>query len=152
MRVCPLVCKECVLEDVEITDKWELLKLVSRLFAKEVGLGAEVIERALVEREKMGSTAMGEGVALPHARVPSLSRIYIGVIRSLRGIDFDSPDGRPVRIAFVVLAPEEETAGYLRCLSHIARMLKEHEFREAILSARSKEEIIRVVEEFDKEF
>ncbi len=152
MRVCSLVSERCILTEVSSGDKWDFLRLVSRLFAEETGLKAEVIEEALFERERMGSTAMGEGVALPHARVPLLTRMYIGLARCLRGMEFEAPDNQPVRIIFTVLAPEEETSAYLRCLSQLARMLKEKAFREAILAARNKQEIIEVVARFDREF
>lgn len=152
MRIRPLIAEKCVLEEIKASDKWQVLKDLSLFLAEETGLKPEKIEAALVEREKMGSTAMGEGVALPHARLPLLSRIYIGAARVLKGIDFEAPDGQPVKIIFTVLAPERETSAYLRCLSNLARMLREKAFREAILSARDKKEILEVIVHFDREF
>ena len=152
MRIRSLIPESCVLEAIEVSDKWELLRRISLLLAKESGLKPEKIESALVEREKLGSTALGEGVALPHARLPLLSRIFIGVVRSLKGIDFEAPDGQPVKIVFTVLAPEEETSAYIRCLSNLARMLRDRNFREAFLSARDKKEILEIILRFDREF
>ncbi len=152
MRLLGLLCEKAVLTDLSVPDKWAFFQSISRILAEETGLKARRIEEALVERERLGSTALGEGVALPHARVPLLARIYVSVARCLRGLPFDSPDGQPVRIIFTVLAPEEESGLYLRCLSHLARMLKEQGFREALLSARSPQEMLEVIRRFDREF
>ncbi len=152
MRLLGLLCEKAVLTDFSARDKWAFFQEISRILAEETGLKARRIEEALVEREKLGSTALGQGVALPHARVPLLPRIYVSVARSLKGVAFDSPDGQPVKIIFTVLAPEEESGLYLRCLSHLARMLKEQGFREGLLSARSPQEMLEVIRRFDREF
>ncbi|RUM88354.1 MAG: PTS sugar transporter subunit IIA, partial [Thermodesulfatator sp.] len=94
----------------------------------------------------------GEGGALPHARIPLLSRMWISLARSLKGLDFESPDGRPVHLIFTVLAPEEEQALYLRCLSRIATLLREPAARKALLEASGRKELLTVLQEFDREF
>lgn len=152
MRLRSILAPHCVLEDSQAQDKWEFLKLVSVWLAMDTGLGPEDIEAALVERERMGSTAMGQGVALPHARLPLLERMYVGAVRSLKGLDFEAPDQQPVHIIFVVLAPEHETAVYLRCLSSLARILREESFRKAFLAAPNKDELLKVIYQFDREF
>ncbi|MBX6423131.1 PTS sugar transporter subunit IIA [Thermosulfurimonas sp. F29] len=152
MRLSNLLSERVIILDLSAEDKWAFFRTVSRILAEESGLKARRIEEALCERERLGSTALGEGVALPHARVPLLPRLYVSLARSLKGLEFDSPDGKPVKIIFTVLAPEEESALYLRCLSHLARLLREKDFREGLLSARSFQEILKVVRRFDREF
>jgi len=152
VRICQLIPEKCVLEDLKASNKWQVLKAISLFIAEETGVKPEKIEAALVEREKMGSTAVGKGIALPHAYLPLLPRIYIALARLLKGVDFEAPDGQPVKLVFVVLAPEREASAYLRCLSNLARMVREESFREALLSARDKKEILEVIRRFDREF
>lgn len=152
MRLLPLLSERALFEDLRVPDKWTFFKEVSRALAEEAGLSAEKIEAVLVERERLGSTALGEGVALPHARVPLLSRILVSVARSREGLSFESPDGRPVHLIFTILAPEEEQALYLRCLSRVATLLREPAVKKALLEAPGREEIKGVIREFDREF
>ena len=152
MRLSHLLCTRGILPEVRARDKWSFFRDLSRILAEEVGIPVERIEQALTERERLGSTALGEGVALPHARIPLLSRLYVSVARSPGGIEFDSPDGQPVYLIFTVLAPEEACEAYLRCLSYLARLLKYGEFREALLSAHSREEMIEIIRRYEREF
>ena len=151
MRLSRLLCLKGVLPQVEVSDKWAFFRDLSHILSEEIGIPAGRIEQALCERERLGSTALGQGVALPHARVPLLRRIYLSIARAPKGLDFESPDGEPVYLIFTVLAPEEVSDLYLRCLSHLARMLKQDAFREALLSARTQEEIIEIIRRYDRE-
>ncbi|QJA06939.1 PTS sugar transporter subunit IIA [Thermosulfurimonas marina] len=152
MRLLPLLAEKALFEDLQVPDKWAFFREVSRALAEETGFAAERIEAVLVERERLGSTALGEGVALPHARLPLLPRIFVSVARSRQGVPFESPNGRPVHLIFTILAPEEAQALYLHCLSRVASLLREPGVRKALMEAPGREELKAVLREFDREF
>lgn len=96
---------------------------------------------ALLNRERLGSTALGEGVAVPHCRLAGSDRTVGVLLQLAEGIDFDAPDGKPVDLLFVLVVPTEATDEHLRMLAHLAGLLNEASFREALRSARSSAEL-----------
>lgn len=96
---------------------------------------------ALVSRERLGSTALGEGVAVPHCRIPHCART-LGVLISLSdGIDFDAPDGKPVDLVFVLIVPAHSTDEHLQLLAHLASLFNEPAFRQSLRKARNNGEL-----------
>jgi PTS system nitrogen regulatory IIA component len=106
----------------------------------------------LLEREKLGSTGIGEGVAIPHGKVPGLPGLLASFGRSQPGVDFRAIDGKPTHLFFSLFAPENSAGAHLKALARISRIFKNPAFREAILKAESAEEIYRLIESEDAKY
>jgi len=113
---------------------------------------AQKLLDTLLEREKLGSTGIGEGVAIPHGKVPGLPGLIASFGRSVQGIDFRAIDGRPTHLFFALFAPENSAGAHLKALARISRIFKNPAFRESILRAPSAEEIYRLIEAEDAKY
>jgi PTS system nitrogen regulatory IIA component len=131
MEITEFLTPDRVLLDVRSRDKGQLIGEIARMFGRLVqGLKAEAVESALLAREQLGSTGLGAGFALPHARIDGLNA-YLGLfVRLAKPVDFDSIDGRPVQLVFVLLIPAESTS-HVAALAAISRR-----FRDPALVAR----------------
>jgi len=112
--------------------KLELLGEIAQHMEWVHGLGRDLVLRSLLHREQIGSTAMGQGVAIPHARIDSLERIQIAYLRLKEAIAFDAPDGKPVCDVFVILVPKAATEAHLRILGDASQMFSDVAFREQL--------------------
>ncbi|WP_119334259.1 PTS sugar transporter subunit IIA [Hydrogenophilus thermoluteolus] len=124
--------------DVDASSKKRVLEKVAEAFAEQ-GCDAGKLFAALIERERLGSTGLGEGIAIPHARVPGLTEPRIAILRLAQPVDFDAVDNQPVTIVVALLVPEQATETHLEILSELAERLSRPEVREAILSAETPE-------------
>jgi PTS system nitrogen regulatory IIA component len=133
---------EFVISELSAQTKIEVLgELVTPLERKLPDLNAQKARKVLREREKLGTTGIGDGVAIPHGKVENLDDIVLVVGRSLAGVNFDALDHKPCHIFFLVLAPENAAGTHLRILAQISRLLKDKEFREVFLQAKDREEL-----------
>jgi nitrogen PTS system EIIA component len=114
-----------------------LAELVAPIKAHWPDFDAKRAHQVLLDRENLGTTGIGDGVAIPHGKMESLERIVIVVGRSLAGVSFDALDFKPCRIFFLVLAPEHVAGLHLRILAHISRLLSDESFRRAFLAAEN---------------
>lgn len=105
---------------------------------------AKVIE-VLQQREKLGSTGIGDGLAIPHGKISSIDEIVVAFGRSKKGVDFDSLDGKPVHIFFLLLAPENSVGQHLKALAMISKMLKIPNFRQKLIETESKSELYKLI-------
>src|SRR3954451_3889351 len=121
--ISDLVSPERVLVGVRAASKAQLLAQLARLAAQATGLGADVILDWLSRREGLGTTGVGGGIAIPHAKVPGLERLTSFFVKLAQGIDFAAVDGLPVDLVFLVLAPETAGAEHLKALARLARVL-----------------------------
>ena len=112
----------------------------------------KTLTKILADRERLASTAIGDGVAIPHGKLPSLQRLVGCVARSPRGVDFDSMDGRPTHVFFVLLAPENSTGIHLKALARISRLFKDPEFRTRLMQAQGAPEMFRVIADEDAKY
>lgn len=124
-----------VLVDVEVTSKKRVFEQASLLFENEHGIARSVVFDSLFAREKLGSTGLGQGVAVPHGRIKGLKQAVAGFMRLRDGVPFDAPDGKPVDLLIFLLVPEQATQQHLEILSEVAQMLSDREFRESIQTA-----------------
>lgn len=132
--------------DVEASSKRQLLRELAELVARDLGVDPETILEALLEREKLGSTAIGEGIAIPHARVESIDDLVGAFIRLVKGVDFDALDEEPVDLIFLLLAPAAtSSAEHLRILAKLARALRDPELREALRHAETPERVLELL-------
>jgi PTS system nitrogen regulatory IIA component len=120
--------------DVAARNRSELFAEIGALFARE-GLVAKPLIDALDAREKLGSTALGQGVAIPHGRIKNLDQARAAFLRTQKPIDFNAPDQKPVDLFFVLLVPEHATEQHLQLLSELAHLVDDHVFRDALHAA-----------------
>lgn len=106
----------------------------------------------LLEREKISTTAIGEGVAIPHGKLPGVERVLGIFARSPRGVDFASLDGAPTHLFFVLIAPENAAADHLKALARISRLLKDEDFRRRLMAGQSSQDLFAIISEEDDKF
>jgi PTS system nitrogen regulatory IIA component len=118
------------------------LEAVAGRLADRLGVAPERIVSALLERERLGSTSVGDSFAIPHCKMSGIKKIAVALARLEEGVDFNSPDRRPSRFLFVVLSPPDQPAAHLQVLSQIARILKRSDLRTELLEAPDEEAIL----------
>lgn len=124
-----------VLLDLEASSKKRVFEQAGMLFENHLGLARAIVFDSLFAREKLGSTGLGQGIAIPHGRIKGLKQAAGAFLRLATPVPFDSPDGRPVNLLFVLLVPEQATEQHLQILSELAQRFAERPFREALLAA-----------------
>lgn len=125
MSLNDLIQADAVLPALKVSTKKQALQEISERAAQVSGLSAREIFDALLQRERLGSTGVGAGVAIPHGKLPRADRIFGMFARLERPIDYDSLDGEPVDLIFLLIAPESAGADHLKALSRIARALRD---------------------------
>jgi len=134
-RIAELLPESNVAVGLDAATKRDLFASVAALFESSGGLARQVVVDALAAREKLGSTGLGQGIAIPHGRIRGLKDARGAFVRLAQPIPFDAPDGRPVNQVFVLLVPEQATEQHLELLSELAQMFSERGFRERIATA-----------------
>lgn len=132
---------DAVLYRWHATNKKHFLLKCAEELSKLTGQDENEIFEKLNERENLGSTGMGDGVAIPHARMKNLDRVYAIFISLDQALDFDAVDDKPIDLAFVLLAPQEAGADHLQALAKISRMLRHKEFCERLRGANSQDAV-----------
>ena len=136
MRLEDYLQPEFVIGNLASESKSEVLaELVAPIKKQWPDFDAKRAHQVLLDRENLGTTGIGDGIAIPHGKLSDLGRIVLSVGRSSAGFGFDSLDGKPVHIVFLVLAPEHVAGMHLRVLAHISRLLKDVAFRRALIEA-----------------
>lgn len=133
--IANLLTADNVVADLDVSSKKRLFEHVGQLFENHQGLLRGLVFDALSARERLGSTGLGLGVAIPHGRIKGLNQAAGVFIRLAQPIDFDAPDGQPVRLVFVMLAPEAANEEHLLALSELAEMFSTRAFREKLIAA-----------------
>lgn len=136
-QLSKLLTPQNVVVDSDASDKSAALDVAAALFSAASQLPIDRIRASLAAREALGSTGLGQGVAIPHGRVRGIRRALAAVVRLARPIAFDAPDGRPVGLLVALLVPEHATQGHLELLSELAQMLSERDLRDGLMQAPS---------------
>jgi PTS system nitrogen regulatory IIA component len=153
MKIVDFVRPELIVGDLRGRDKAEVIRELADHLADHVsGVNRETLARVLLERERLASTAIGEGVAIPHGKLDAVGRLVACVGRAKNGVDFDSMDGRPTHLFFVLVAPESSTGVHLKALARISRLFKDPEFRTRLLAAADAAEMYRVIADEDARY
>ncbi|WP_413853916.1 PTS sugar transporter subunit IIA [Candidatus Ruminimicrobium bovinum] len=150
MNIMDFLCKDSIIVDLKAQNKKDaIIELIESLkTSKKIKKTDEIIE-VVLEREKLGSTGIGQGVAIPHGKTDALTE-QVGVLGiSKKGIEFNSLDGEPVYIIFLLVGPVEVTGQHLKALSRISRLFKDKFLRQTIKNAETKEEIIKIIQQED---
>jgi len=153
MKIVDILVREAVVLDLESRDKRGALgELCAALAAAEPGLESAPLLEVLQAREALQSTGIGEGVAIPHGKLPGLPRLLASFARSRAGVDFESIDGAPTHRFFLLVVPEHAGGAHLKALARISRFFRDEAFRKALLEAGSRAEIVAAIEQEDARF
>lgn len=124
-----------VVVDLDASSKKRVFEQAGLLFENNQGIAQSLVFDSLFARERLGSTGLGQGIAIPHGRIKGLKDAAGAFLRLAAPVQFDSPDGKPVNLLFVLLVPEQANETHLQLLSELAQMFSDREFREALLDA-----------------
>ncbi|MBX5480987.1 MAG: PTS sugar transporter subunit IIA [Myxococcaceae bacterium] len=150
MKIAEFLSPKAVVADLSARTKSEILTELSRTLANaHPELKPERLVEVLQDREKLGSTGIGEGVAIPHGKLSGLSQLMASFGVARRGVDFEAIDGKPTYLFFALVAPENSAGIHLKALARISRLFKNPRFRESILKAQTAEDIYRLIAEED---
>ncbi|WP_028467663.1 MULTISPECIES: PTS IIA-like nitrogen regulatory protein PtsN [Nisaea] len=147
MEIADILIPEGVLPHLKVTSKKQALQELSRRAADVTGLEQREIFDVLLERERLGTTGMGNGIAIPHGKLPSLDRLYGIFARADRAVEFDAIDDKPVDVIFLLLAPESAGADHLKALARVSRLLRDKGICEKIRGADSVDAIYALLTE-----
>jgi len=151
MRLIDILTQDCIVPDLKGRVKREVLEeMVAELTFKFAGLNKERLLEVILERERLGSTGIGYGVAIPHARLKGLSSIIILFGRSLPGVEFQAMDERPAHLFFLIVAPEDSTTAHIKILARISHLLQDAVLRNRLMMASTQEEIFSIIAEEDR--
>ena len=150
MKIMDIFRKEYIIEELKAKSKRDVLAELSGVICREDGtINHEYIVNTLLEREKLGSTGIGDGIAIPHGKLADLDELIVAFGRSREGVEFDSMDGKPANLFFLLLAPENTTGLHLKVLAKISKMLKDNAFRKKLIEAKSKDELYLIIADKD---
>jgi len=153
VKLMDILVRDAMILDVAATEKQAVLEeLSSALAAAEPGLDAERLQDILLERETLQSTGIGDGVAIPHGKMPGLPRLVASFARSTAGVDFQSIDGQPTQLFFLLVVPEHSGGQHLKALARISRFFRDAAFRKSLLEAGGLDEILQIIEQEDEKF
>lgn len=153
MKITDFLSKNAILTDIKATKKYDIIvELVNTLInAGEIEkcFGPKLID-ALMSREALGSTAIGQGVAIPHTKSDCVTKLVAAFGLSKKGVDFDSLDGEPAYIFFLLLAPLDSAGPHLKALARISRLLKDKYFRDGLRACADDKSIIKIITQEDE--
>jgi PTS system nitrogen regulatory IIA component len=147
MEIHDLIAPDRVIPNLKTTSKKQALQELARAAAETVGLHEKAVFEVLLERERLGSTGVGYGVAIPHGKLPGLKRLYGFFARLASPIDFEAVDDQPVDLVFLLLAPETAGADHLKALARISRLLRDRETCEKLRGSDSGDAIYALLTE-----
>lgn len=150
MKIMDIFRKEYIIEELKAKTKRDVLAELSGVIHRENGaISHECMVNTLLDREKLGSTGIGDGIAIPHGKLADIDELIVTFGRSKEGVDFDSMDGKPANLFFLLLAPENTTGLHLKALAKISKMLKDNAFRKKLIEAKSKDELYLIIADKD---
>ena len=153
MKITDLLSPDMVIADLKGATKPEVLnELAKAMSARYPEIKLSDLTAVLGERERLGSTAIGDGIAIPHGKLRGVTKIIGAFGRHQRGVDFDSLDGGPSQLFFVLVAPEDSASLHLKALARVSRLLKEASFRTRLLGAKDSAELYSLIKEEDNKY
>ena len=150
MRLTDYLNPRCISVDMKAKNKEEALKFLAHLLLRAGNIPSEKekeIVKILRKREELGSTGVGYGVGIPHGKSSLVKEIMLAIAISKEGVDFDSLDGEPVHLFFLLLGPEDSEVEHLKALARIARFSKDRVFRSRLLRCKLPKEVLEVIKE-----
>ena len=153
MKIMDILIRDAVILDLQSTAKRDVLEELAAALAKaEPEVDADRLLEVLLEREALQSTGIGDGVAIPHGKMPGLPRLVASFARSRPGVDFQSIDGQLTTLFFLLVVPEHSGGQHLKALARISRFFRDAGFRKALAEAESLDDVFAAIEEEDAKF
>jgi len=152
MKILDFLHRSAIISDLNSTEKKEIIKELVIPIASVAGISPEECVRVLMEREQLGSTGIGDGIGIPHGKMKSLDSLVLGFGRSRKGVDFESIDGQPTHIFFILITPENSTGLHLKLLARISKILKNEPFKKKLLNAADQDELFKIIKVEDEDF
>jgi PTS system nitrogen regulatory IIA component len=152
MKILDFLSTERIIPNMKSRDKKGVIDELAKAVANTTAAENAEIAKVLLEREQLGSTGIGDGIAIPHGRLSSIDSIVMGFGSSEQGIEYDAIDDKPVNIFFLLLTPENSTGGHLKVLAQISKLLKNKQFKINLSNAKSTQEVIEIIQEADEKF
>ncbi len=152
MTLADYLCEEAICVDLQTAEREESIRALLATLVAGNRLGADLVEpalQAILEREKLGSTAIGRGVAVPHARLDELGTILVAFGYSEQGVEFRALDGEPVNQIFLVIASKDHTEDYIALMERITRLVQNDDFRRFVAQTSGAQEVIELIREMD---
>lgn len=151
MKLTDILNENSIIPDLQATDKKGVLEELVAPLSENTNMSPEDLVRVLMDRERLGSTGIGDGIGIPHGKIKGLDSLIIGFGISKKGVNFDSLDGRPTHIFFTIITPEESTGIHLKLLAQISKILKNESFRDKLMQGTDKNKIFSIIKEEDEE-
>src|SRR5215470_1865385 len=145
MLLTDLVAPNAIIPALRVNSKKQLLQELAAKAAELSGQSERAILETLQQRERLGSTGVGNGIAIPHGKLPKLGKLFGLFVRLERPIDFEALDGQPVDLIFLLLAPESAGADHLKALARVARLLRDGEVAQKLRESRDAEALYAVL-------
>jgi PTS system nitrogen regulatory IIA component len=153
MRIDDFLAEDMVVSALEGRKKDDVIEELAEVVSKHhPEIDHWKLVGALQDRERLNSTALGEGVAIPHGRLPGVKRVVAAFGRSPQGVDFNSLDGKPTHLFFLLVAPEDSAGAHLKALARISRLLKDESFRARLMQAEDAASLYRIIREEDAKY
>ncbi|MBW2060023.1 MAG: PTS sugar transporter subunit IIA [Deltaproteobacteria bacterium] len=152
MKLTDILKEKATISELAGRNKKEVLGELCSVLASQEQLDPEPLLKVLLEREKLGSTGIGDGIAIPHGKYEDINKTLVAFGRSLAGVDFESLDSQPVHLFFLILAPGKSSGIHLKVLAKISRLLKDASFRQELYAAKGSSEIYKLIASQDDEF
>jgi len=153
MKIMDFLNKKAITTDLKARDKKGSIKELVELLARSGEVkpkDKESLVKILLDRERLGSTGIGQGVGIPHGKSSNVKKLIGAVGISKPGVEFDSLDGEPAHIFFLLIAPQESAGPHLKALARISRLLKDKYFRDMLKNAPNAKELIRIISREDQ--
>lgn len=150
MTVTALLSPDRVFIDPNISSKKKLLEFIANTVTEQCGLAQSKLFNSLLDRERLGSTALGNGFAVPHARLPDLKETIGFFVKLAKPINFEASDNQPVDLIFCIIIPEHATDEHLQILASLARIFSQSSIREAIRTAHTDSDVTRIIDSAEK--
>lgn len=152
MKILDVLTHKTINVELKANDKKGILDELVAPVAQLTGASHEDLVKVLMERERLGSTGIGGGIGIPHGKYKDLESLVLGFGFSRKGVDFESLDGRPTHIFFLLLTPENSAGIHLKLLARISKLLRDDDIKTRLMQAENAEDVLAVIAEEDKEF
>ncbi|AOY57809.1 MULTISPECIES: PTS sugar transporter subunit IIA [Desulfococcus] len=152
MKILDVLRKDAIIVDLKSTEKKGVIEELVVPLAQSSGADPADLVKVLMERERLGSTGIGGGIGIPHGKLKGLDSLVVGFGLSRKGVNFESMDGRPTHIFFLLVTPENSIDIHLKLLSRISRILKNDLLKQRLRNAKTSEDVLNIIREEDESF
>ena len=152
MKLLDILKKNAIVPDLTSKHKKEVLEELCHALEEVEAVDRASLLKVLLEREKLGSTGIGDGIAIPHGKSKLVNKLLVACGRSREGVDFESMDGKPTHLFFLLIAPEDTAGVHLKVLAKISRLLKDSSFRQEFLASAGADDMYELISSRDSDF